>query len=98
MYTASRAETLDLSGLAGRMARYNEIVALESMLSAEKEMIKQEIMLQMGEADTALVGNRKVTWKSQKKSSLDSKRLKADFPEIYEAYCRTGNTRIFRVW
>ena len=100
MYTASRTETLDLSGMAGRMQRYNEIVELEGMLSVEKEMIKQEIMLQMGEADTALVGNRKVTWKSQKpKTRLDSKKLKEELPEIYERYVMVGKpTRVFRVW
>lgn len=100
IYAASRPQVLELSNLAGKMTRYNEIVELQGMLDVEKEMIKQEIQLHMGEADTALVGNRKVTWKSQKgKTRLDSKRLKEEMPEVYEQYVLTGKpTRIFRVW
>ena len=100
MYTASIPQTLDLSGMAGRMARYNDIEVLLGSLKAEQEMIKQEIQLQMGEADTALVGNRKVTWKSQKgRVSIDSKKLREELPDVYEAYSKVGNpTRVFRVW
>ena len=100
MYTASRAETLDLSGLAGRMARYNDIEVLMGSLKAEQEMIKQEIMLAMGEADTALCGNRKVTWKSQKgRVSIDTKKLREELPDVYETYSKVGNpTRTFRIW
>ena len=100
MYTSSREQTLDLSGLAGRMARYNDIELLVGSLKMEQEMIKQEIQLQMGEADTALVGNRKVTWKPQKgRSSLDSKKLREELPDVYERYVRVGNpTRVFRIW
>ena len=100
MYTSSREQTLDLSGLAGRMARYNDIELLVSSLKMEQEMIKQEIQLQMGEADTALVGNRKVTWKPQKgRSSLDSKKLREELPDVYERYVKVSNpTRVFRIW
>lgn len=100
MYIASRTETLDLSGMAGRMARYNDIEVLMGSLKAEQEMIKQEIMLAMGEADTALVGNRKVTWKSQKgRVSIDAKKLREELPDVYETYSKVGNpTRTFRIW
>lgn len=100
IYAASRPQVLELSNLTGKMTRYNEIVELQGMLDVEKEMIKQEIQLHMGEADTALVGNRKVTWKTQKgRTSIDSKRLKEELPEVYERYSVVGKApRVFRVW
>ena len=64
------------------------------------EQIKQEIQLEMEEADTAYIGDRKITWKTTKpRVTLDSKKLKAEMPEIFEEYSKEGNpTRTFRIW
>lgn len=100
MYLASKPKALELDHLSGRMLRYADIETLIGTLSTEKELIKQEIMLTMGEADTAFIGGCKVTWKTQKgRVTIDSKRLKADLPEIYAAYSKeSAPSRPFKVF
>lgn len=99
MYTASQEATVDLSNFAERLQRYDELKDLIDQLKVEQEQIKQEIMLSMGEANTALISDRKVTWKTQKgKTTIDAKKLKEDMPEIYEKYSKTGSPiRVFKI-
>ena len=40
----------------------------------------------MKEAEIGIVGDRKILWKSVNKSSIDTKRLKTEKPDIYEDY------------
>lgn len=96
--TADAVATLD--GKAGDIARIDEIDALVDELTKEKEKLRQGIMMEMGGAETAYVGERKITWKAQKgRMTIDSKRLKAEKPEIYEKYAKTGKpVRVFRIW
>lgn len=100
MYTASKEEILELPQLGKQMERYDEISQQMSILKEEQEQIKQEIQLEMEEADTAYIGDRKITWKTTKpRVTLDSKKLKAEMPEIFEEYSKEGNpTRTFRIW
>jgi predicted phage-related endonuclease len=75
-------ETLDLTN---RLHLLNsEIEAFEQEISS----IKQTIMTQMGEAETLTYqGKTLATWKAPKPSfRLDSKRLEADDPLLYERY------------
>ncbi len=100
MYTASKAEVVELPDFEKQIKRYDEITGLMDTLKREKDQIKQEIMLEMEDCDTAYVADRKITWKSQKgHTTIDSKRLKAEMPEVYEQYSKVGNpTRVFRIW
>jgi predicted phage-related endonuclease len=41
--------------------------------------------------------NYTATWKSQNKQSFDSKRFKADYPDLYEQYTTVNSTRVFRL-
>lgn len=78
---------VDLSDMVPRIARYDELIDLIDRLKAEAEQIKQEIQLEMKDAETAWIGERKVTWKTPKQSySIDEKRLKEEVPDIYELY------------
>ena len=51
----------------------------------------------MGDASKAVADGYKVSWKTQSRTTLDSKRLKAEKPDIYEAYAKTSESRVFRV-
>lgn len=87
---------VELADMAANLARYDEIVELETMLGTEKEQIKQEIMLQMGEAEIAVCGPRKITWKLQAgRKTIDAELLKKEKPDIYLNYLKCGNP--FRV-
>ena len=46
----------------------------------------------LGDAEVGIIGEDKVTWKIQAgRVTVDSKRLKAEQPAIYESYSKIGN-------
>lgn len=45
------------------------------------------------EAETGIVGNRKISWKQINKSSIDTKRLKTEKPDIYNDYLTQSQYR-----
>lgn len=45
------------------------------------------------EAETGIVGNRKISWKQISKSSVDTKRLKIEKPDIYNDYLTQSQYR-----
>jgi putative phage-type endonuclease len=47
--------------------------------------------------EVGVIGERKVTWKTYSKTSIDSKKLKEDQPDIYQKYCKTSSYRKFDV-
>lgn len=52
----------------------------------------------MGEADALTFGGETITtWRNTNKTSIDSKRLKTEKPDVYELYARRGTTRTFKV-
>lgn len=92
MYPSSAADTsVDLIGFKDRLYRYDEIDTLIGSLEREQAEIKQQIQLEMKDAETAYIGDRKVTWKSTKpRETIDSKKLKAEMPEIYKSFLKEG--------
>ena len=63
--------------------------------ASEAERAKQRLQALMGEHETAVVGSWRLSWKRQSRTTLDSKRLKAELPEIAAAYSRTSESRVF---
>jgi predicted phage-related endonuclease len=47
----------------------------------------------MKEAEVGTIGDRRITWKSISKSSVDTKRLKAEQPEVYTSYLTQSQYR-----
>lgn len=54
-----------------------------------KELLKEN--------EVGVIGDRKVTWKTYSRSSIDSKKLKADQPDVYEKYLKTSSYRKFDI-
>jgi putative phage-type endonuclease len=66
----------------------------EERLEAAKNFIKAAA----GDAETILLNGDKVaTWKSSERTDLDTKRLKAERPEIYAEYAKTSTVRRFLI-
>jgi putative phage-type endonuclease len=60
--------------------------------------IEIKIKTFMGDADVLTFGGEPiVTWRNGKSTSLDTDKLKADLPEVYEKYVRRGTKRTFKV-
>ncbi|MGL5676819.1 MAG: YqaJ viral recombinase family protein [Cellulosilyticaceae bacterium] len=97
-YSTSVDESIELnSAFEKKLARRDEIEALTKELDKEKKQIDQEIQVEMEISESATVGNRKVTWKTHERTTVDTKRLKAEKPELYTAYSQTINSRVFKV-
>lgn len=47
--------------------------------------------------EIGVVGDKKVIWKTQSRTSIDSKRLKAENPDVYEKYIKTSSYRKFDI-
>lgn len=60
-------------------------------------IVEQDIKKAMGNSQTAFVGERKITWRQYESSRIDSKKLKEEKPDIYEAYCKTTLARRFNI-
>lgn len=81
--------------------RMKDLSATVKQLEDEKEELKGNVALYMGEDDTLAdnYGNIIVTWKTAKATErFDSKAFKADYPGLYEKYLKQGEpTRRFLV-
>lgn len=96
MDTVSEAVVLS-DDLHKSLSRYDEIVDSISKLKSEKDIIEHSIMTLMKENEIAYVKNRKITWKKSVRTSLDTKSLKEEEPEIYNKYSKISSSRMFKI-
>ena len=90
-------ETASIIDLKDRLERRNTLKEMIDALSKEKDQIEQEVKLRLSDAVVGDVDGFKVTYKSQSKSGVDSKRLKAEMPEIYNKYQTESVNRVLRI-
>ena len=96
-FKANKEKIVELHGYNGILSRREELVDLIEKMKNEKEAIDQKIKLEMQDASKALAEKYQIVWSSYNSSRLDSKRLKAEKPEIYEAYVNKSSERRFSV-
>lgn len=77
--------------------RYIQLNEMANRIKAEKEEIKAKVCDYLADAELGFSDNFKCSWKSQPKNSFDSKRFQKDYPELYEQYKTTTNSRVFRL-
>ncbi len=65
--------------------QYDEISKQLKELETAKNAISNQLKNYMKENEVGMIGNRKVTWKTIYKTSLDQKRLKTEKPEIFKS-------------
>lgn len=83
--------------LDAKVMELREIQAMIADLEAEAEAIKEIIKNKMCDEGTEeLVGNGwKATWHTVTSSRLDSKKLKAELPDLYRRYTKTSSATRF---
>lgn len=94
--TLNEVVVLD-DGLYEKIEKYNSIVDNINKLEKEKKTIEHIIQSEMREYETAFCKDRKITWKKVIKNSIDTKKLKVDYPEIIKNYTKTSTSRTFRM-
>lgn len=96
-YNADKEKSVPLLGCNDMLDRRKEIDELLKKLDKEKKEIEQKIKLEMKDAAYGTTEDYKVSWSSYEKTSLDSKRLKEERPEIYADYVTSNSYRRFTV-
>lgn len=97
MYIPVEGESVDLMPYGNLLDEYQELKAQIEALETRKEQIKQELQVYMATATEGHTGAYTVSWKAQFKAIVDTKRLKAECPEIYNAYLKHSVSRPFKV-
>ena len=93
-FSSSNGETIELPKEALSVCdEFDRISAEIKKLETEKNAAANLLKSYLKEAETGIVGERKITWKEIFKSSLDTKRLKSEKPEIYTDYLTQSSYR-----
>lgn len=94
---AKKDTVIPLIGFDEKLMRRQEIEELIKKLQAESSQIEQEIKLYMQDAETALSDHFKVRWSSVVSSRIDSRKMKAEQPEVYQQFLSINRSRRFKV-
>ncbi len=91
-------EQVALFGLEDKIEQYIVLDNKVKELELEKDKLKQEIQLLMGNAEIGQAQGYIVEWKNQTRQTLDTQKLKKEQAEIYEKYLKPAQIiRTFKV-
>lgn len=80
----SNGETIELPDVVLPVfEEYDNLTRQIKELETAKNAAANQLKSYLGEAETGTVGDRKITWKSISKNSVDTIRLKSEHPDIY---------------
>lgn len=96
-HTARKGEAVRLVGFDEKLRRREEILGYISELQEEQKQIEQEVKLFMGENQYAASDRYRVSWGNVDSVRLDSQRIRAERPDIYEDYGKPSHYRRFEV-
>lgn len=99
IYAESNDDSIcDLTAYSANLRQYIELKKQIKELETIADEVANKIKLFMGEASGGECDNFRVSWKSQSRSTFDSKRFAAENPDIdLSEYYRSTNVRTFRV-
>ena len=99
LYSQSNAETsdMDLTIYANELAEYRSLTEEIAERQTRVEQIKQELQLYLKDATCGRGEGVKISWKSQTRRTVDTARLKAELPEVYEQYTKESVSRPFKI-
>ena len=83
--------------LTSKIRELRELEALIAEVQAEAEAIKDTLKAHMGDQEELRAGEYKVSWKAVTSSRLDSKALRATFPEVAAMFTKQTTTSRFVV-
>ena len=94
----SNGETIELPDeVLPVCEKYDNLTRQIKELETAKNAAANQLKSYLGEAEAGTVGDRKITWKSVSKNSVDTKRLKSGHPDIYTDCLTQSSYRRFLV-
>ena len=94
---AKKKDAITLVGFDEKLKRREEILGFILELQEEQKQIEQEVKMFMQEHELAGSDCYQVSWKNIDSTKLDTKRIKAEQPQIYEEYGKVSHYRRFEV-
>ncbi len=98
IYTGGAPESIKLDGCLGIYDQLKKFEEGKIECEFAISLLKNQIMAAMGDHELAYIADHKVTWKTQNgRTSIDTKKLKADLPAVWEQYKKVGKAyRVFK--
>lgn len=97
LYRTQNENAITLFEQENNVREYAAVKAQISELEKRADTIKQTIINALDGNTDGYTEAYKVSWKEQQRTSLDSKKIKAEMPEIYEKYAKTTSSKVFRL-
>ena len=98
IYSGANGETIELFGRDELFRRYEELTAQKSEIDAEIEKIKQQLMSDLREAESATCGAWSVSWKRQTRKTFDVEAFKKQNPSVkMDPYYKFSASRVMRI-
>lgn len=94
---ARKDSAIPLIGFDDKLKRRIELGELIGKLEQEQKQIDQEIKLYMKDNELAVNEHYRVSWSNVETTRLDTKRIKAERPEIYQDFLDVTASRRFTV-
>ena len=85
-----------IPGLDHLIKDYKAYSELESEYKDKKAKVQAQICARLGDNEVGVGLDYGCSWKQQSKTSIDTKRLKAEMPAVYAKYSKTSDYRVFR--
>lgn len=99
-YPSSNGVEIALPSQANDLfARLDELDKTLALVKEQQEQAKNQLKLMLGDNEIGVIGDRKVTWKTQKaRATIDSKKLQKEYEEAYQACVKYGEpSRVMRI-
>lgn len=92
-HIARKGSAIPLIGFDQKLERREEIIRLTKKLECDQKQIEQELKLYLGDNEIAFNEKYRVSWINVETARLDTKRIKADRPEIYRDFITASSSR-----
>lgn len=98
LYPDGDGSEIDLMGVSHYLDLYHTYAEQEKAARRQKDEAANNIKEYMGSAERGSHGDRKVSWKTQSRSSFDLKAFQAAYPGInLDPFMKVSTSRVFRV-
>lgn len=94
---ARKKNSIPLVGFDEKLERREELLQMKEALEKEQRRIEQEIKLVMQENERAFTEKYQIAWSNVETTKLDTRRIKAEKPELYQDFAQTTTTRRFSI-
>ncbi len=88
---------MDIFGFDDELKRYLFLKEQIKELEAEKKGYENIFKHELGDTSSGFIGNYAVNWKLQSRSSVDTKKLQSEYPEVYGKCIKTTSFRKFEI-